>query len=172
MSSKIIWFTGLSGSGKTTLAKKLSKILVKSYKINNKEIKIIDGDRFRKKNRTKKIFSKKNIIKNNFSIIRHIGKIEKKYTYVIVAVISPLAKTRNYAKNFFKKKYCEVYLTCKIETLKKRDPKGLYKKVKNMIGVDSKIKYEKTNYKKITINTDMHSKDKALKILLKKLKIK
>ena len=61
MKGKIIWFTGLSGSGKTTLAKFITKKLKKrKYKVKG-----IDGDIFRKKNKTRNSFTKKNIIKKN-----------------------------------------------------------------------------------------------------------
>ena len=73
MSCKVIWFTGLSGSGKTTLSISLSKKL----KNLNYKIKKVDGDIFRKKNKNLQKFTKKNIIENNISIIRHINKIKK-----------------------------------------------------------------------------------------------
>ena len=44
--------------------------------------------------------------------------------------------------------YFEIFLDCQISTLEKRDTKGLYKKakngeIKNLIGYNSKINYEK-----------------------------
>ena len=50
------------------------------------------------KNKTKNSFSKKNIYKNNISIIQNIYRIKKKYDFIIVSVISPLKKTRLIAK--------------------------------------------------------------------------
>ena len=46
--SAVIWFTGLSGVGKTTIAKILNNELLKL----NFKVKIIDGDTFRKKNKS------------------------------------------------------------------------------------------------------------------------
>ena len=167
---KIIWFTGLSGAGKSTLAKILkNKLLQLNFKV-----RIIDGDIFRKKNKNNNNFSKTNIIKNNLSIINHIYKIQKKYDFVLVAVISPLLKTRNIARIKFGKNYLEVYVKCKIKTLEKRDTKKLYAKakknlIKNLIGFNSSIKYEVSMYKKITINTDKHSKSKSVKTIIKKI---
>ena len=155
MSCKVIWFTGLSGSGKTTLSEAFSKRLREL----NYKFKEIDGDIFRKKNRNLKKFTKKNIIENNISIINYIDKIKKNYQYIIVSVISPLIKTRLKAKKKFGKHYFEIYVKCSIKTLVKRDTKGLYKlanqkKIKNLIGYNSKIVYEKSRYKKIIINTE------------------
>jgi adenylylsulfate kinase len=166
MSCKIIWLTGLSGSGKTTLANFLAQKLSRySHKI-----KKIDGDYFRKKTNNFNNFSKKNIINNNLSIINYVFKIRKKYNFIIVSVISPLLKTRQFAKKKFKENYFEVYVKCSIKELFKRDTKNLYFKakkniIKNLIGYKSKIKYEKSKYKKITIDTEkMKLKDCVNKI--------
>ena len=166
--AKIIWFTGLSGAGKTTLAKNLNKKLTKlNFKVQN-----IDGDIFRKKNKNNNNFSKKNIIKNNLSIINHVKKIQKKYDFILVSVISPLLKTRNIARIQFGKDYFEVYVKCKIKTLEKRDTKKLYAKakkslIKDLIGYNAKIKYEISRYKRIIINTDRLSKSKSILAITK-----
>jgi len=168
--TKILWFTGLSGAGKSTLSKilgiKLSKL---SFKV-----KIIDGDIFRKKNKNKNNFSKSNILKNNLSLISYIKKIQKKYDFILVSVISPLLITRNLARIKFGLNYFEIYVKCKIKTLEKRDTKQLYARakkniIKNLIGYNSNIKYEVSRYKKIIINTDELSKLKAINLIIKKI---
>ncbi len=153
MKSKIIWFTGLSGSGKTTLSNYISK------KLKNKKFKIkkIDGDLFRKKKKRTK-FDKDSIIKNNLSIINYVDKIKENYDFILVSVISPLKKTREFAHKKFKKNYCEVYTKCNLKELISRDTKNLYAKakknvIKNLIGFNSTINYERTKYKKIIVNT-------------------
>jgi len=168
--TKIIWFTGLSGAGKSTLSKILGNKLSKlSFKV-----KIIDGDIFRTKNKNKNNFSKTNIIKNNLSIINYIKKIQKKYDFILVSVISPLLITRNIARTKFGVNYFEIYVKCKIKTLEKRDTKQLYamaKKnlIKNLIGYNSNIKYEVSRYKKIIIDTDKLSKLKSINLIIKKI---
>ncbi len=170
MLKKIIWFTGLSGSGKSTL----SKFLYKYLKKNNFKTKIVDGDLFRKKKKNLKDFTKKNIFENNLSIIKYISKIQKNYDYILVSVIAPLSSTRRKAKNFFGKNYFEIYVNCSQKELFRRDPKGLYELarknvLKNMIGFNSKIIYEKSNYSKITINTEKNNVQNCIKKILKKI---
>ena len=168
--TKILWFTGLSGAGKSTLAKIINTKLTKL----NFKIKTIDGDNFRKKNKNNNDFTKTNIIKNNLSIINQVKKIQKKYDFILVSVISPLLKTRNIARIKFDKNYFEIYVKCKIETLEKRDTKKLYAKakknmIKNLIGYNSNIKYEISTYKKITIDTDKLSKSKSIKKIIERV---
>ena len=168
--TKILWFTGLSGSGKSTLAKILNEKLLQL----NYNVKTIDGDDFRAKNKNKNNFSKINIIKNNLLIINHVRKIEKKYDFILISVISPLLITRNLARIKFGKNYFEIYVKCKITTLEKRDTKNLYAKakkniIKNLIGYNSDIKYEVSRYKKIIIDTDKHSKLKSINLISKKI---
>ncbi len=169
MLCKVVWFTGMSGSGKTTLSEAFSaELKKKDYKI-----KKVDGDIFRKQKKNLKKFTKKNIIENNKSIINYIDEIKHDYEYIIVSVISPLLKTRLEAKKKFGKNYFEVYVKCSIKTLIKRDTKGLYKlaiqkKIKNLIGYNSKIVYEKSKYKKIIIDTEKNNIKKCINIISKK----
>ncbi len=169
MKSKIVWFTGLSGAGKTTLSNHITKKLRKK----NYRVKRLDGDLFRKKNNNKK-FSRNEIIKNNLSIIRYISEIKHKFDYIVISVISPIKKTRLKAYKKFGKDYFEVYTKCNLKTLIDRDTKKLYEKarknlIKNLIGFNSKIKYEKTNYKKIVVNTACESVNYSVKKILKKI---
>ena len=54
--------------------------------------------------------------------------------------------------------------------IEKRDPKGLYKnKNTKMIGVNSDIKYEKSSYKKIILDTDKKTKKELIKKILRVL---
>jgi len=75
----------------------------------------------------------------------------------------------------------EIFIDCSLKELIKRDTKGLYKsardnKIKNLIGYNSKIKYEKTKFKKIVVNTKNQnikkSKRKIIQDLNKKFNVK
>ena len=172
MSAKILWFTGLSGSGKSTL----SRALFKSLKRKKYKIKSIDGDKFRKKSKIKNKFTIENIKGNNLSIINYVKHIKSNYDYILVSVISPLLETRTFAKKIFGKDYHEIYVHCSIETLKKRDTKGLYKKaekkiLKDLIGYNSMIKYQKSKYCKIKVNTEKNDLKKSIKIIKDKINL-
>ena len=169
--AKIIWFTGLSGAGKSTLSNKIYK----NFQKKKIKIKRIDDNLFRKKNKTTKNFSKKGIVQNNLNIIKEIKKIRYKYDLILVSVISPFLITRKFARKTFKNYYLEVHVFCKVKTLIKRDTKGLYKKalqnkIKNLIGFRSNMKYQKSKYEIIKIDTDKLSVKDSVKIILNKIK--
>jgi len=174
---KILWFTGLSGSGKTTLSNKIISYLEKKkFKCLN-----LDGDQFRLKKKYKNSFSKFNIKKNNYLIIKEVKKLRNNYDFIIVSVISPLRVTRDKARKTFGKDYVEIFVYCSLKELINRDTKGLYKsakdnKIKNLIGYNSNIKYEKTRSKKIVVNTKLQnikqSKKKIIQDLNKKYNVK
>ena len=168
--AKVIWLTGLSGVGKTTLSKRIYKILKK------KKCLIIDGDIFRKRDKQFS-FTKKNIAKNNLRIISYCKKKLNKYDFIIVSVISPLKKTRSFANKIFKENYFEIYLFATIKTLIKRDTKGLYnlakkKIIKNLIGFNSKIYYEKSSHRHLRINTKLLNVNQCTNKILKIIKVK
>ena len=174
---KVLWFTGLSGSGKTTLSRNLL------YYLKKKKFKCyeLDGDKFRSKKKYKNSFTKNSIKKNNELIIDKIDKIREDYDFVVVSVISPLKVTRYKAKKIFKEDYIEIFIDCPLTELINRDTKGLYKlainkKIKNLIGYNSKIKYERTRFKKIVVNTKNKninfSNNKIIQDLNKKFNVK
>ena len=165
--SKVVWFTGLSGSGKTTLAKIFYKKFLK-YKY---KCLIVDGDIFRKK-RKKNLFTRNSITKNNYDIINYCKKFKFNYDYLFVSVISPLKKTREVAFSEFKENYFEIRVFCSLRNLIKRDTKGLYElarkgKIKNLIGFNSAIKYEKSTHQHLRINTGILDKKKCYRKILK-----
>ena len=173
MSSKIVWLTGLSGSGKSTLSNSLKIFLKKK----GCKVLQVDGDIFRKSKKYKNDFTKKTIKINNLKIIKFVKSKINNYDFIIISVISPLRITRQYAKFCFKDKYFEIYIFCSLKILKKRDTKGLYakvdqKKIKNLIGYKSKISYEKSKYKVISIDTGKMSLLNSKKKILRKIYFK
>ena len=106
-------------------------------------------------------YSKKDYCKKKFD----------RYDYILVSVISPLKKTRKYAYKTFKENYFEIYIFASLKVLIKRDTKGLYKLskkgiIKNLIGYNSKIKYEKSDHKHLSVNTSkLTKKESVLKII-------
>ena len=168
----VIWFTGMSGSGKSTLSEYLSSILQeKGFSVS-----ILDGDFVRKLNKTVNHFTIESILENNYSIIKECLKTFKLFDFVIVSVISPYKETRKYAKNELGKEYFEIFVKCSIETLIKRDTKGLYQKallgeINNLIGFSEKLHYEEPLNSDLVIRTDQIEDQEAVRLVLNHLPI-
>ena len=168
----IIWCTGLSGSGKTTICSLLADML----KSNDYSVEWYDGDRVREELKIESDFSKEGILKNNFEVINKINKVKGKVDYIIISLITPFNKVREYARKTFGKDYFEVYLKCDKNTLIERDTKGLYKKalngeLDNLIGFSDKIPYEEPSKPDLLLETNLISPDDAVKKIYSELKI-
>ena len=131
-----LWFTGLSGSGKSTLAERIKNELIE----RGMKVELLDGDEFRTTLSKGLGFSKEDRDTN----IRRIGYVAKLLTrngvVAITAAISPYRETRDEQRAKIGR-FFEVYTECDLDTLEKRDVKGLYKKaragqIKNFTGVD------------------------------------
>ena len=153
--SQVFWFTGLSGSGKTTLALKLKdKLESTEYKV-----KLIDGDDIREKLHRNLGFTEEDIKKNNQLITQLCLDFIDEYDVILVPIISPYRISRIAARNKIGDSFNEVYISAKIETVVKRDTKGLYRKamngeIDNMIGYSSDSIYEKPIKPDLKIDTD------------------
>jgi adenylylsulfate kinase len=160
----VIWLTGLSGSGKSTIAEKLYEEMIK----RNLRVEHLDGDRVRE------IFPRTGFTKEERD--RHIRRIgflasmlEKNGVFVIASFIAPYKESRDFVRNSCIN-YKEIYLSTPLEECEKRDPKGLYAKVrsgeiKNFTGVDDP--YEIPENPALTIDTSKYSIEESTKMVLK-----
>ena len=125
--ARTIWCTGLSGSGKSTIASALEKALFfaggPAYRL--------DGDNIRHGLNRDLGFS----VEDRRENIRRVAEVAKLFNdagiTVICALISPLQRDRAMAAEIIgADSFFEVYVNAPIEICEKRDPHGLYKKVR------------------------------------------
>ncbi|MCT4595278.1 MAG: adenylyl-sulfate kinase [Anaeromicrobium sp.] len=150
----VVWFTGLSGSGKSTIAVEVEKELIRRGKV----VYRLDGDNIRYGLNCDLGFSEKDRGEN----IRRISEVAALFKdaglIILVSSISPFKRMREFAKEKVgKDEFLEIYVKCSIETCAKRDPKGLYKKVKkgeldNFTGISSP--YEEPEIPDLIIDTN------------------
>lgn len=165
MEGCVIWFTGLSGSGKSTLANALHSRINSDGRY---KIEILDGDEIRT-NLSKGLgFSKEDRDIN----VRRIGYVanllSRNGIYVLVAAISPYRSIRDELKGFVSN-FIEVHCDASIDECKKRDPKGLYKKVeageiKNFTGITDP--YEQPNEPSIHLYTESETVEESIDKIL------
>jgi adenylylsulfate kinase len=75
----------------------------------------------------------------------------------IVALISPFRSFRQHARNLIGKNFVEVWVECSLDTCRKRDPKGLYRRAKegrinDMTGLQAP--YETPEHPEVVVNTE------------------
>lgn len=166
---KCLWLTGLSGSGKSTIAQALEKKLVQ----NGKHTYILDGDNLRLGINKNLGFSPADRAEN----IRRVAELSKLMVdaglIVIVAVIAPFEKDRQFAKSLFEEdEFYEIYVNTPLSVCIKRDPKKLYKKSKSVKGF-SKIGltsgYEKPKNPFLKIDTSKEETSKSVNKIIKKI---
>lgn len=164
-----LWFTGLSGSGKTTLSRQVEEILLE----RGLKVEVLDGDVIRT-NLSKGLgFSKEDRDTN----IRRIGFVCNLLTrndvVAIAAAISPYQEIREENRKLIGS-YVEVFCKCPLDTLKERDPKGLYKKVaageiKHFTGVDDP--YDDPVDPEVLVETDKETEEESVAKIIKTLEI-
>lgn len=159
---KIIWLTGRSGAGKSTISIELEKRLFDEGKL----VYRLDGDNVRSRLNKDLGFSEDDRREN----IRRIAEVSRMFAdagvIVIVATISPLKELRELANEILSDKdYMNFYVNASLETCKKRDPKGLYKKYFN---TQSTIDYQESE-NEVKIDTEKLSVGEAVEFILEKM---
>jgi len=155
--ANIFWCTGMSGVGKSTLAEYAKRVLERS----KFSVLILDGDVVREKYDVKLGFGRKDVEKNNL----HVAKLceDERYNYdaIIVPIISPIDIVRKAVKKILLPNYYLIYFYSDIDSLRKRDPKGLYKKadeleITDLIGYSDSNPYEIPETYDLIIDTSDH----------------
>lgn len=118
-----LWMTGLSGAGKSTLANAIEKELNKI----GKHTYILDGDNLRHGLNSDLGFSEKDRNENVRRAAETANLMVDAGLIVIVGLISPYIKHRDWARKIFKPDHFkEIYISTSLEECKQRDVKGLY----------------------------------------------
>ncbi len=164
----VVWLTGLSGSGKTTVARTVEDAL----KSMNRCVVVLDGDEIRRHLSSDLGFSRKDRELNVERVANLSHILSRSGIITIVALISPFRKSRDYARKIVGD-FVEVWVKCSLETCKKRDPKGLYAKVKmgeitNFTGIDQD--YEIPLNPEITLDTDRETLQQCSQKIMQELK--
>ena len=116
--------------------------------------------------------------KNNLQIAKICKENAEIFSLVLVAVISPYSDIRAQVKKYLDGNYYLVFCNSSIESLRKRDVKGLYEKadrkeIDNLIGYSLGSIYEKPADPYLKLNTsnekDLESNKHEIRNLLKTL---
>ncbi len=147
-----VWLTGLSGAGKSTIAKAVyTELLTRGFRVE-----LLDADELRKHLNRDLGFSKEDRNEN----VGRIGFIADLLTrhgvIVLVAAIAPYRSARDEVRHRIGS-FLEIHIDAPLEICEARDPKGLYKKVRQgeihgFTGIDDP--YEKPSSPEVRCDTD------------------
>lgn len=164
-----VWLTGLSGAGKSTVAFELERRLISSGRLAF----VMDGDNIRHGLSRDLGFSPQDRSEN----IRRIAEVAKLFNdaglVVITSFISPYRRDRAIAREVIgADRYIETYLCADLEVCERRDPKGLYKKVRagslaEFTGITAP--YEAPEAPALAIDTERLTVEQSVAEILKRL---
>ena len=150
----IVWLTGLSGAGKTTIAREVERQLFE----RGCRTMLLDGDNLRHGLNGDLGFSPGDRAEN----IRRAGEVAKLFfeqgSLVLAAFVSPYRKDRERVRSLVPQgRFIEVFVQASPETLRARDPKGLYAKagtgqITDFTGMTAP--YESPDAAELTIDTN------------------
>ena len=161
-----LWMTGLSGAGKSTLANAIEQELNRK----GKHTYILDGDNLRHGLNSDLGFSEPDRNENVRRAAEAAQLMVDAVLIVIVGLISPFKKERNWARSLFKdNQFKEIYISTSLQECEQRDVKGLYQKarrgeVKDFTGIDSP--YESPENAEVIIDTQNKSVDECVRQIL------
>lgn len=128
--ASVIWITGLSGAGKSTLAKEVTERL----RAQGKAVVLLDGDELRE------VFGAVSASHQNHG---REGRLELAMRYahlcriiacqnltVVIATISLFKEVHAWNRAYLPG-YFEIYLKVPLVELRRRDPKGIYRRFDN-----------------------------------------
>jgi adenylylsulfate kinase-like enzyme len=132
----VYWITGLAGAGKTTIA----GLLYSDLKRTAENVVLLDGDSLRKilNDEINYDSASRNNLAMKYS--RLCKYLSDQGIHVVIATIAMFHDVRRWNRENFSS-YVEIYVKVPLETLKKRDQKGLYSSAEsgrtdNVIGMN------------------------------------
>lgn len=158
----MVWFTGLSGAGKSTIAREVERRLFNE----GRRTMLLDGDQVRHGLCGDLSFTDQDR-QENIRRVAHVGRLFFEHGDITLCTfISPFREDRQMARDLIPEgRFFEVFIDADLETVKSRDPKGLYEKalaglIPNFTGITSP--YEAPESPELALDTSKLSVDECV----------
>ena len=119
--SRVYWLTGLSGAGKTTIG----KLLYQKLRAQQDNVVFLDGDQLRQVFGDDLGYTPEQRLKSAMRNARLCKLLFDQGLDVVCCTISMFDSVRDWNRTHIPG-YCEIYVKASMETLRRRDQKGLY----------------------------------------------
>ncbi len=168
----VVWLTGLPGSGKTTLARGVAERLeAKGYRVE-----LLDGDWARRTVSEGAGFTREERRRHLRRIAWIARLLARNGVVVLCSFVSPYRDVRREVRDIVEEEgipFIEVYVKASLETVMKRDPKGLYAKalrgeIKHVTGVDDP--YEPPESPEVIVDTEKLSVEEGVEAIISTLR--
>ena len=142
----IIWLIGLSGAGKSTIAKRLHR----EIKVKHQNTALLDGDVFRKMMGNDLGHTVEDRRRNAHRYSHFCKYMDQEGFHVVCAVLSSFPDWQAWNRENFRQ-YFEIFVDASMETLMRREIKGLYKRalageIKDVVGIDIEFPIPKADF--------------------------
>ena len=124
--SRVYWLTGLSGAGKTTIG----KLLYQKLRAQQDNVVFLDGDQLRQVFGDDLGYTPEQRLKSAMRNARLCKLLFDQGLDVVCCTISMFDSVRDWNRTHIPG-YCEIYVKASMETLRRRDQKGLYSQGEN-----------------------------------------
>lgn len=163
----VVWLTGLPAAGKSTLASSL----VEEIRARGMPCEVLDGDELRRVVSPDLGFTKTDRDVQVRRVAYIAGLLERNGVAVVVALVSPYRAARDNARATLGR-FVEVFVTCPMEILLARDPKGLYGRarageVTQLSGIDDP--YEPPVAPEVVVDTSRQTVEQTVAKVIKRL---
>lgn len=150
MTGRVVWITGLSGSGKTTLAREVASRL----RTRAAAVVALDGDELRELFGELHGHGREARLRLALRYAHLCRVIARQGPTVVIATISLFREVHDWNRRHLPG-YFEVYLKVPLDELRRRDPKGLYRRfdageIADVAGLDLAVDEPETPHWTIT----------------------